>query len=437
MGQLFYNSLMSSITVASGADQAVGRFGGYGGRYVPESLIPACQAVADAFAQAWADPGFRGSLARLLSTYAGRPTPLTPALRLSAELGLTVLLKREDLTHNGSHKIKNVMGQAVLARRMGRARLIAQTGAGMHGVTTATAGALLGLPVTVFMGERDVEREGQKVFRMRLRGAEVVPVTTGSRTLKDATSAAMRHWVGDADEAYYCVGSVIGPHPYPTMVREFQRVIGDEARRQCAAELAAAAPDYVVACVGGGSNAAGTFAGFADTPARLVGGRAGGGSGAPHGGGGSHAAGPFAGFPDPPARLVGVEAEGGSGASNGEIGVLHGCQSLFLQDEHGQIREAHSIAAGLDYPGVGPEHAYLRDLGRARYVTVADSEAIAAAVRLARTEGILPAIESAHALAWVIRAAGTSDLPGGSTVLITLSGRGDKDAATLMTEAQL
>jgi tryptophan synthase beta chain len=399
---------MSSITVTSSADQTLGRFGGYGGRYVPESLIPACQAVADAFAQAWADPGFRGSLARLLSAYAGRPTPLTPALRLSAELGVTVLLKREDLTHTGSHKINNVLGQALLARRMGRARLIAETGAGMHGVATATAGALLGLPVKVFMGERDVERQAHNVFRMRLLGAEVVPVTAGSRTLKDATSAAMRHWVAtgspeEGDEAYYCVGSVIGPHPYPTMVREFQRVIGDEARRQCAAELPAAVPDYVIACVGGGSNAAGTFAGFADTAA----------------------------------KLVGVEAEGGSGASNGEIGVLHGFQSLFLQDEHGQIKEAHSIAAGLDYPGVGPEHAYLRDRGRARYVTVSDAEAIAAAVRLARTEGILPAIESAHALAWVIRAAGTSVLPSGSTVLVTLSGRGDKDVTTLMREAEL
>jgi len=399
---------MSSITAISSADQPAGRFGDYGGRYVPESLIPACQAVADAFAQAWADPGFRGGLARLLSAYAGRPTPLTPALRLSAELGVTVLLKREDLTHTGSHKINNVMGQAMLARRMGRARLIAETGAGMHGVATATAGALLGLPVKVFMGERDVERQAHNVFRMRLLGAEVVPVTTGSRTLKDATSAALRHWVAtlspdQGDEAYYCVGSVIGPHPYPTMVREFQRVIGDEARRQCAAELAAAVPDYVVACVGGGSNAVGTFAGFVDTAA----------------------------------KLVGVEAEGGSGASNGEIGVLHGFQSLFLQDEHGQIKEAHSIAAGLDYPGVGPEHAYLRDLGRARYVTVSDAEAIAAAVRLARAEGILPAIESAHALAWVIHAAGTSALPSGSTVLVTLSGRGDKDINTLITQAVL
>ncbi|MEV6971218.1 tryptophan synthase subunit beta [Hamadaea sp. NPDC051192] len=393
---------MSSITVPSSTG-ALGRFGEYGGRYVPESLIPACQAVAEAFAEAWADPGFRGSLSALLSAYAGRPTPLTPALRLSAELGVTVLLKREDLTHTGSHKINNVLGQALLARRMGRTRLIAETGAGMHGVATATAGALLGLPVKVFMGERDVERQAHNVFRMRLLGAEVIPVTTGSRTLKDATSEAMRHWVTDADEAYYCVGSVIGPHPYPTMVREFQRVIGDEARRQCAAELASAVPDYVVACVGGGSNAAGTFAGFVDTSA----------------------------------RLIGVEAEGGSGASHGALGVLHGFQSLFLQDEHGQIQEAHSIAAGLDYPGVGPEHAYLRDLGRARYVTVPDSEAVAAAVRMARAEGILPAIESAHALAWVARAAGTPDLPSGSTVLVTLSGRGDKDITTLIAEADL
>lgn len=392
---------MSSITVRSAA--VSGRYGSYGGRYVPESLIPACEAVAEAFSEAWADPGFRGSFAALLSAHVGRPTPLTPALRLSADLGVTVLLKREDLTHTGSHKINNVLGQALLARRMGRTRLIAETGAGMHGVATATAGALLGLPVTVFMGERDVERQAHNVFRMRLLGAEVVPVTSGSRTLKDATSEAMRHWVTDVDEAYYCVGSVIGPHPYPLMVREFQRVIGDEARRQCAADLPTAIPDYVVACVGGGSNAAGTFAGFVETSA----------------------------------KLVGVEAEGGSGASNGEIGVLHGFQSLFLQDEHGQIKEAHSIAAGLDYPGVGPEHAYLRDLGRARYVTVSDGEAVAAAIRLARAEGVLPAIESAHAVAWVVRAAGTPELPSGSTVLVTLSGRGDKDVTTLIAEADL
>jgi tryptophan synthase beta chain len=376
-----------------------GRFGGFGGRWVPESLVPACQDVAEAFAEAWGDPGFRGSLTRLLAEHVGRPTPVTPAVRLSAELGVTVLLKREDLAHTGSHKINNVLGQVLLARRMGKKRLIAETGAGMHGVATATAGALLGLPVMVFMGERDIERQAHNVFRMRLLGAEVVPVRAGSRTLKDATSEAMRHWVGAADEAYYCMGSVTGPHPYPWMVREFQRVIGEEARAQCAAELPTGIPDYVVACVGGGSNAAGTFAGFADTGA----------------------------------RLVGVEAAGGAGATGGEVGILHGFRSLFLQDAHGQIREAHSVAAGLDYPGVGPEHAHLRDIGRARYVTSGDDDAVAAAVRLARTEGIVPALESAHAVAWAVRAAGSGELPAGSTVLLTVSGRGDKDVTTLMT----
>ncbi|NGM11476.1 tryptophan synthase subunit beta [Verrucosispora sioxanthis] len=381
------------------AAPVAGRFGRHGGRFVPEPLIPACEEVEAAFAEAWADPGFRGDLAWLLSRYAGRPTPLTPAVRLSAELGVTVLLKREDLAHTGSHKINNVLGQALLARRMGKRRLIAETGAGMHGVATATAGALLGLPVTVFMGERDVERQAHNVFRMRLLGAQVVPVRSGSRTLKDATSEAMRHWVSATEDAYYCVGSVIGPHPYPWLVRELQAVIGQEARHQCAEQLSAGTPDQVVACVGGGSNAAGTFAGFVDTPA----------------------------------RLVGVEAAGGAGAALGEVGVLHGFQSLFLQDEQGQIREARSVAAGLDYPGVGPEHAHLRDLGRAEYVTATDEEALAAAVRLARAEGIVPAIESAHALAWVVRAAGTTDLPTGSSVLVTLSGRGDKDIATLTT----
>ncbi|GAA0997892.1 tryptophan synthase subunit beta [Acrocarpospora macrocephala] len=380
-----------------GEPRARGRFGEYGGRYAPESLVEACREVDEEFREAWADPGFRGALARLLAVHAGRPTPLTPAGRLSEALGVRLYLKREDLTHTGSHKINNVLGQALLATRMGRRRLIAETGAGQHGVATATAAALLGLEATVFMGERDIERQALNVFRMRMLGAEVVPVTTGSRTLKDATSEAMRHWVGATGDSHYCIGSVIGPDPYPWMVREFQRVIGDEARGQCAAELRTGVPDYVVACVGGGSNAAGTFAGFADTPA----------------------------------RLVGVEAAGGAGAARGRLGVLHGCRSLFLQDDDGQITQAHSIAAGLDYPGVGPEHAHLRDLGRARYVTVTDDEAVGAAVRLARAEGIVPALESAHALAWVIRAAGDGDLPAGSTVLMTLSGRGDKDVSTL------
>lgn len=377
--------------------RARGRFGEYGGRYAPESLVEACHEVETAFREAWTDPGFQGALARLLAVHAGRPTPLTPAARLSEALGVRLYLKREDLTHTGSHKINNVLGQALLAVRMGRRRLIAETGAGQHGVATATVAALLGLEATVFMGERDIERQALNVFRMRMLGAEVVPVTAGSRTLKDATSEAMRHWVGATGDSHYCVGSVVGPDPYPWMVREFQRVIGEEARAQCAAELRTCVPDHVVACVGGGSNAAGTFAGFADTPA----------------------------------RLVGVEAEGGAGASRGRLGVLHGCRSLFLQDDDGQIVEAHSISAGLDYPGVGPEHAHLRDLGRARYVTVTDEEAVDAAVRLARTEGIVPALESAHALAWVIRAAGDGELPAGSTVLMTLSGRGDKDVSTL------
>lgn len=377
---------------------AAGRFGDYGGRYVPEALIPACAEVEEAFREAWADAGFRRDLDRLLTVYAGRPTPVTPAWNLSAELGRTVLLKREDLAHTGSHKINNVLGQALLARRMGRTRLLAETGAGQHGVATATAAALLGLSATVFMGQKDMARQALNVHRMRLLGAEVVEVTSGSRTLKDATSEAMRHWVTCVDEAYYCLGSVMGPHPYPWMVREFQRVIGEEARAQCAAELPAAIPDYVVACIGGGSNAAGTFAGFAGTAA----------------------------------QLVGVEAAGGAAISGGRVAVMHGHRSYAIQDEHGQILEAESVAAGLDYPGIGPEHAHLHDLGRARYVTVTDDEVIDAVRRLARSEGILPALESAHAIAWVLRAARDGELPLGATVLVTLSGRGDKDTTTLM-----
>jgi tryptophan synthase beta chain len=376
----------------------LGRFGEYGGRFVPESLVPACEELAEAFRDAWGDPSFRAQLDRLLRVYAGRPTALTPAWRLSSELGITLLLKREDLAHTGSHKINNVLGQALLAHRMGKRHLIAETGAGQHGVATATAAALLGLGCTVFMGRKDIERQQLNVHRMRMLGAEVVPVTTGSETLKDACTEALRHWVTVADEAHYCLGSTLGPHPYPWMVREFQRVIGTEARAQCATELPTGTPDYVVACVGGGSNAAGTFAGFVDTAA----------------------------------KLVGVEAAGGAALTDGLPGILHGFHSQVLQDEHGQVREAHSISAGLDYPGVGPEHAYLKDLGRARYVTVTDDEVLDAVGRLARVEGILAALESAHAVAWVLRAAGTPELPAGSTVLLTLSGRGDKDMPTLM-----
>src|SRR4051812_2662527 len=283
-----------------------GRFGDFGGRFVPEALVPACEQLEKGFREAWADPGFRATLTRLLQVYAGRPTPITPAARLSAELGITVLLKHEDLAHTGSHKINNVLGQGLLAQRMGRTRLLAETGAGQHGVATATAGALLGLDVVVFMGERDIARQELNVFRMKLLGATVVPVTAGSRTLKDACSEALRHWVTEADTAHYCLGSTMGPHPYPWMVREFQRVIGEEARGQCSELLPVAVPDVVVACVGGGSNAAGTFAGFVDTPA----------------------------------RLVGVEAAGGAAAGRGSPGILHGAQLLVLQDDDGQILEA-------------------------------------------------------------------------------------------------
>jgi tryptophan synthase beta chain len=367
-----------------------GRFGPFGGRFVPEALVPACEELERAFRAAWADPGFRAELAGTLRDYAGRPTPVTAAARLSAALGVRVLLKREDLAHTGSHKINNTIAQALLAVRIGKTALVAETGAGQHGVAAASAAARLGLGCTVYMGERDMERQELNVFRMEMLGATVIPVGSGSRTLKDATSEAFRHWVTTVDSTYYCVGSVMGPHPYPWMVREFQRVIGELLPDEI--------PDVVVACVGGGSNAAGTFAGFADTTA----------------------------------RLVGVEAAGGAAVANGRSGVLHGYLSLFLQDDHGQITEAHSVSAGLDYPGIGPEHAHLAAAGRAEYRTVTDEEAIAATQLCARTEGILPALESAHALAWVARAARAGELPAGAAVLVTLSGRGDKDAAILM-----
>jgi tryptophan synthase beta chain len=374
-----------------------GRFGPFGGRFVPEALVPACEQLERAFRAAWADRGFRAELAGTLRDYAGRPTPVTDTARLSAALGVRVLLKREDLAHTGSHKINNVIGQGLLAARMGKTALVAETGAGQHGVAAASVAAYLGLGCTVYMGERDIARQELNVFRMELLGASVVPVASGARTLKDATSEALRHWVTTVDSTHYCIGSVLGPHPYPWMVREFQRVISDEALAQCAELLPQAVPDVVVACVGGGSNAAGTFAGFAGTPA----------------------------------RLVGVEAAGGAALTSGRRGVLHGSFSSFLQDDHGQVAEAHSVSAGLDYPGVGPEHAYLAERGRAEYHTVTDAEAIAAVELCARTEGILPALESAHALAWAARSARTGELPAGATVLVTLSGRGDKDAAWL------
>jgi tryptophan synthase beta chain len=373
-----------------------GRFGEFGGRFVPESLVPACMELEAAFRQAWVDPVFRSELDGLLHSYGGRPTPVTECVRLSEELGVRVLLKREDLAHTGSHKINNVVGQALLARRMGKKRLIAETGAGQHGVATATAAALFGMECVVYMGAVDIERQALNVFRMELLGSEVRSVESGSRTLKDAVNEALRDWVASVDTTHYCLGSVMGPHPYPWMVRELQRVVGDEAREQCRQRLGGKDPDVVVACAGGGSNAAGTFAGFADQTASV---------------------------------LVGVEAIGGAAMDSGIPGILHGMRSNLMQDEAGQILEAVSISAGLDYPGIGPEHAHLAAIGRARYETADDTEVVEAFQRLCRTEGIIPALESAHALAWVIRVAGTEAVPTGSTVLITLSGRGDKDVA--------
>ncbi len=380
-----------------GPPEAGGRFGEFGGQYIPEALVPACQELERAFVEAWADDGFRTEYATILRDYAGRPTPVTACARLSERLGVRVFLKREDLAHTGSHKINNVIGQGLLTRRMGKSRIVAETGAGQHGVASATAAALFGLECVVYMGEVDMERQALNVFRMELLGAEVRPVSSGSRTLKDAINEAMRDWVASVETTHYCLGSVMGPHPYPWMVREFQRVVGDEARAQMREVLDGRDPDYVVACVGGGSNAAGTFAGFIDTDA----------------------------------RLVGAEPAGGAAIGHGIPGVVHGSKSLLLQDEHGQITEAHSISAGLDYPGVGPEHAFLAAQGRATYEPVADAEVLDAFKLLAETEGILPALESAHALAWLTRAAGTPDLPRGSTVLVTLSGRGDKDVAQI------
>ncbi len=372
-----------------------GRFGEYGGRYVPESLVPACIELEVAFRDAWADPAFRSELDSILRSYGGRPTPVTECRRLSEHLGVRVLLKREDLTHTGSHKLNNVVGQGLLARRMGKRKLIAETGAGQHGVATATAAALFGMECIVYMGEIDTRRQELNVFRMELLGATVVPVTSGSRTLKDAVNEALRAWVASVADTHYCLGSVMGPHPYPWMVREFQRVIGDEAREQTRT-LLGGDPDVVVACAGGGSNAAGIFAGFADTTA---------------------------------SELVAVEAEGGAAVTTGIPGVLHGMRSALIQDEAGQILEAESISAGLDYPGIGPEHAHLAELGRARYVSAGDEAVLEAFQLLARTEGILPALESAHALAWVMAAAGSGELAPGTTVLVNLSGRGDKDVA--------
>ena len=370
-----------------------GRFGTFGGRFVPEPLMPACQELEQAFREAWSDPAFIEEYREILRTFGGRPTPMTKCHRLSEHLGITLLLKREDLAHTGSHKLNNVIGQALLTKRMGKTKMIAETGAGQHGVASATAAALLGLECTVYMGEVDTQRQQLNVFRMELLGATVHAVTTGSRTLKDAVNEAMRTWVAEVEDTHYCLGSVMGPHPFPWMVREFQRVIGDEARQQLLDDEHGV-PDFVVACVGGGSNAAGIFAGFVDTDA----------------------------------SLIGVEAAGGAAVTTGSPGVLHGMRSQLIQDDQGQITEAHSISAGLDYPGIGPEHAHLDEIGRARYVSAGDGEVLEALQMLARLEGIIPALETAHGLAWIIRVAG-GEIPHGSTVLLNLSGRGDKDVA--------
>jgi tryptophan synthase beta chain len=374
-----------------GAD---GRFGEFGGRFVPETLVPACQELEAAFHDAWNDTVFRTELNDLLRDYAGRPSILTECHNLGRKLGIRLILKREDLNHTGSHKINSVLGQALLAKRMGKKRIVAETGAGQHGVASATAAALLGLECKVYMGEVDVERQALNVFRMRLLGAEVVPAKSGSRTLKDAVNEAMRDWVATVEHTYYAIGSVMGPHPYPFMVRQFQSVIGTEAYAQCR-ELLGTDPDFVTACVGGGSNAIGIFSGFVDTHA----------------------------------RLIGVEPAGGAAVGRGVPGVVHGMRSYLMQDEYGQVQEAQSISAGLDYPGVGPEHSYLASIGRAEYPSVTDAEVIEGFQLIAKTEGIIPALECAHVVAWIAREAPNMQ---GKTVLMNLSGRGDKDVAQMM-----
>ena len=375
------------------------RFGAFGGRYVPETLIPALDELDAALDSALADPAFIKSVDEMLTTYVGRPSPLSTAPRFSAKVGADVYLKREDLNHTGAHKINNTVGQALLAQRMGKRRIIAETGAGQHGVATATVCARFGLDCTVYMGEEDIRRQALNVYRMKLMGATVIPVTSGTRTLKDATSEAIRDWVTNVTDSYYIIGSVVGPAPYPRMVRDFQSVIGREARGQMLA-TAGRLPTTIVACVGGGSNAIGIFHPFEN---------------------------------DEKVELIGVEAAGhglesgehSASLMKGRPGVLHGSLSYLLQDEAGQVHPAHSISAGLDYPGVGPEHAYLKDTGRAQYVAVTDEDALRGFAALSRLEGIIPALETSHAIAWVLDNAsrwGKSD-----AVLVCLSGRGDKD----------
>jgi tryptophan synthase beta chain len=383
------------------APPATDRFGAFGGRYVPETLIPALDELERAYDEARNDPTFVAEVEHMLTTYVGRPSPLSDAPRLSQYVGARVWLKREDLNHTGAHKINNTVGQVILARRMGKRRIIAETGAGQHGVATATVCARFGLTCVVYMGEEDMRRQALNVWRMRLMGATVIPVTSGTRTLKDATSEAIRDWVSNVVDSYYVIGSVVGPAPYPRMVRDFQSVISREARQQMLTQ-AGELPKTVIACVGGGSNAIGAFYAFID---------------------------------DPEVQLVGVEAAGegldtehhAASLSKGTPGVLHGTMSYLLQDSAGQVHPAHSISAGLDYPGVGPEHAYLKDIGRATYVAVTDHEALEGFKLLSRLEGIVPALESAHAVSWLASQRGrwrTDD-----SVLVCVSGRGDKDVA--------
>lgn len=380
-----------------------GHFGRFGGRFVPEALIGALDQLERAHQEAMVDPAFQGELDFLHATYTGRPSILTQAERFSQHAGgARILLKREDLNHTGSHKINNVLGQALLTKRMGKKRIIAETGAGQHGVASATAAALMGLECVIYMGEEDTKRQALNVARMKMLGAEVIPVTTGSRTLKDAINEAMRDWVTNVETTHYLLGTVAGPHPFPTMVRDFQKIIGEEAKAQVR-ELTGGLPDVVLACVGGGSNAIGIFYDF---------------------------------IPDLTVRLIGCEAAGegietgkhAASISGGAPGVLHGNRTYVLQDESGQTRESHSISAGLDYPGVGPEHAYLHEIGRAEYRPITDKDAMDAFALLSRTEGIIPAIETAHALAGALQVG--RELGDGSVLLINLSGRGDKDMHT-------
>ncbi|AEG15415.1 tryptophan synthase subunit beta [Desulfofundulus sp. TPOSR] len=381
-----------------------GYFGSFGGRYVPETLMPALEELTAAYQEARRDPSFWQELEYYLQQYVGRPSPLYFARRLSEHCrGARIYLKREDLNHTGAHKINNTIGQILLARRMGKKRIIAETGAGQHGVATATAAALFGMECAVYMGEEDMARQALNVFRMRILGATVVGVAAGSRTLKDAMNEAMRDWVTNVDTTYYLIGSVAGPHPYPVMVRDFQRVIGVETRRQVQ-EQTGRLPDVIVACVGGGSNAMGIFHPFLE---------------------------------DREVKLVGVEAAGcgletgkhAATLNRGRPGILHGSKSYVLQDEDGQINLAHSISAGLDYPGVGPEHSYLKETGRVVYTAVTDEEALEAFQLLCRTEGIIPALESAHALAQAVKMAG--EMPQDAIIVVNLSGRGDKDVQTV------